>query len=250
MSAVLVALGAVACAYGIVVAVPYPAGRFWLVWVALGALLVAVGWSMRSGTWAQLPALLRRGAGVAGALALAGALVGCGLIARAASTTAPAGLDYLVVLGATINPDGSPKDSLRFRLDAAAAYLDANPGTRCVVSGGRGDDEPQTEASAMKAYLTARGIDGARVLEEGRSTSTAENLRFSREVMAADGASADASVGVVTNDFHVLRSVLIARKAGLADACGVPAPTTALYLPQATLRECLALAKDALAGNL
>lgn len=243
-------VGVAAVAYGLAMAVLYPAGGFFLVWIVAGVLL----------GWAGL-ALATRWAYAVAVLAVAAVLgLGCALIWRDAAATPPDDLDYLVVLGASLKADGSPKETLANRLDAAAAYLDENPGTRCVLSGGQGTDEPQTEASAMAAYLRNRGVDDGRLVLEERSTTTAENLRFSREAIEGDAAARgaaswdsavqDVTVGVVTNDFHVFRALRLARGQGFAQVWGVAAPTNALYLPQALARECFAVAKDALVGNL
>ena len=54
----------------------------------------------------------------------------------------------------------------------------------------------------------------------------------------------------MTNDFHLYRALRIAHRNGLTDAYGLAARTNPLYLPQATLRECAAIVKEALTGNL
>lgn len=246
MSCALIAIGAASLAYGLAMGVLYSARGFFLVWLVLGALLVGVGCAVRCGTWGQLPLLARRAAAALACLVLAGVAGMCALIGTEAGARPPQGLDCLIVLGANLEPDGTPKRTLASRLDVAAAYLAENPGTRCIVSGGQGPDEPCTEASSMASYLERAGIDSDRITIEDRSTSTAENLRFSRELLG----DASESVGVVTNDFHVFRALRIARRQGLSNACGVSAPTEALYLPQAYVRECAAVLKDALASNL
>lgn len=48
----------------------------------------------------------------------------------------------------------------------------------------------------------------------------------------------------------VYRAVCIARKAGLANACGIAGYSTLYYLPNNLLREVLGIIKDYLAGNL
>lgn len=235
MGVALTVIGVVAAAYGVAMALLYPAGGFFLVWIALAAALVVAG---------RVPRARRAilSVCVAGAVA-AGAL--CATIFSAAAAAPPAGVDVLVVLGAGLRPDGTPSEALAFRLDAALDYLEENPQTRCVVSGGQGFGETRAEADAMYDYLVGRGLDAGRVTREARSENTAENLRNSSELVAPGE-----SVCVVTNDFHLFRALRIARKCGLPGAFGLAAPSNALYLPQSALRECAALAKDLLAGNL
>lgn len=242
---VLTVLGAVSAAYGLLMAALYPAGGFFLVWVALGAALVAVTWARRTGAWDRLARWARRlvvGAGVAVLVAVGGL---CALVATAAVMVPPPGLDCLVVLGAGLRPDGAPSEALAYRLDAALEYLEDNPQTRCVVSGGQGSGEVRAEADAMADYLTGRGLDEGRLTLEDRSEDTAENVRNS-VVLLAPGET----VGIVTNDFHLYRALRIAARNGLPDAAGLAAPSNPLYLPQSVLRECAAIVKDVLAGNM
>lgn len=246
LTVVLAILAAASLAYGAAMGAMYPAGGFWLIWIALGAALGAAAWARRTGGWDQLPLWGRRGIAALALALLAGVIALFGLIASQAVARPPANLDYVIVLGADLTPSGKPKEALRYRLDAALVYLEENPKTRCIVSGGQGDDEVRSEASAMREYLVARGLAGSRIILEDQSTSTAENLRFSAKLMDSPGAGA----AVITNDFHVFRAIHIARKQGLSNVHGLAAASNPLYLPQAALRECAAIAKDALAGNL
>lgn len=235
MTYVLVALGVLSIAYGALMAALYPAGGFFLVWVVLGAALL-VAWRVPRARLA-ISAVCLAGLLAAGALSA--------LILTTAVAVPPAGLDNIVVLGAALRPDGTPSEALRYRLDAALAYLEENPGTTCVVSGGQGPDEMRAEADAMADYLVAHGLDEGRIIREARSRTTEENVRFSAELLAPG-----ASVAVVTNDFHLYRALRIAQKNGLPGVHGLAAPSNPLYLPQAMLRECAAVVKDALLGNL
>ena len=55
-----------------------------------------------------------------------------------------------------------------------------------VASGGQGSDEVVSEAESMRRYLTeSRHVPADAVLMEDRSTTTMENLRFSKEIMDA-----------------------------------------------------------------
>ncbi len=235
MVVVLTVLGVALVGYGALMAALYPAGGFFLVWVAMGAALLVA-------SRVERVRLFVCAAFAAGVIAVGGLSA---LIATTAAATPPAGMDCLVVLGAGLRPDGYPSETLRFRLEAALEYLGENPETTCIVSGGQGFGEPLTEAGAMAEYLVARGLDESRITKEELSSTTAENVRNSSELL-----DPNASVAVVTNDFHLYRALRIAEKNGLPGANGLAARTNPLYLPQATLRECAAIVKDALVGNL
>lgn len=248
MAQVLIGIGAVCAAYGVTVMLVGSGTLFFAVWYAIGAALAGAGFAVRSGTWSALPAAARVAITAVVAAGLAAALgIGAVVMGNAAAATAPpAGLDEIIVLGAQVRPDGTPSTVLRYRLDSAAAYLRENPRTRCIVSGGKGGNEPCSEAECMANYLRESGIDESRVVLEDRSRSTVENLRYSRELLAS---SAD-RVGIVTNDFHVFRACRIAARQGLTGACGISAPSDAWFLPNNLLREVACVAKDFLLGNI
>lgn len=141
------------------------------------------------------------------------------------------GLDYIIVLGAQVRKDG-PSPVLKYRLDKAVEYLNENPDTVCIVSGGQGSNEPWSEAEGMARYLQEKGIDTARILTEDQSQTTGQNITNSKKLMKEG-----ASVGIVTNNFHVFRALQIAKKYGLSDVCGIAADSTPKYLPNNMLRE-------------
>ena len=91
--------------------------------------------------------------------------------------------DTMIVLGAKVRKGGVPTRALQYRLDVAAVYAKAHPHVMIVVSGGQGADEDATEASVMKHYLVAQGIEPSRIIEEDRSTSTYENILFTRALL-------------------------------------------------------------------
>ena len=112
-------------------------------------------------------------------------------------------------------------------------------------AGGQGFGETRPEAEAMAEYLVENGLAESRVTKETRSATTAENVSNSSELLAPG-----ATVAVVTNDFHLYRALRIAEKNGLPGAHGLAAQTNPLYLPQAMLRECFAIAKNTLTGDM
>lgn len=116
--------------------------------------------------------------------------------------------DYLIVLGAAVHGD-TPSLSLVERLEAAKDYLIKHPDTVVIVSGGQGGGENVSEARAMYEWLCANGIDSTRIIMEDKASSTYENLKFSREII--NGLSDDATVAVVSSEYHLCRAKLIAK---------------------------------------
>lgn len=66
-----------------------------------------------------------------------------------------------------------------------------------------------------------QGIEESRILMEDQSTSTEENLRNSFAMIPTDAGT----VGILTNGFHIYRSLLIAQELGHENVTGVPART-------------------------
>ena len=89
-------------------------------------------------------------------------------------------LDYVIVLGAKVKPDGSLSKTLKLRLDKALEYMKENPETMLVLSGAKGDAEPCSEADAMETYLLGQGEDKDHLLKEEQSFRTVEKIANSR----------------------------------------------------------------------
>lgn len=153
--------------------------------------------------------------------------------------------DYVIVLGAKVNRT-NPSLSLKARLDTAVIYLNRYPNAQVIVSGGQGADEEISEAECMYNYLVAAGISKERIIQENQSTSTLENLEFSAKLFDIRGNR----VVIITNDFHVFRSVQIARKAGYTQVSGQAAPSLWYLVPTNYVREFLAVVKDYFIGNM
>lgn len=156
------------------------------------------------------------------------------------------GADVLIVLGGGIR-GRTPTLTLKYRLDTACDYLERNPETVVIVSGGQGKDEVCPESEVMRDYLIARGISAERIIEEDRSTSTEENFRFSKRII--DERFGDCTAVFTTTRFHVYRSELVAKKEGLA-AEGVPAPGVWYITPNDYLRECAAITVYFITGKI
>lgn len=204
---------------------------FFLVWVGLGIVWFLLGLFFRMEVWKHVPCPVKIIGGTMVAIGLLVFFIVEGCVVSQMHANGQAGLDYIIVLGAQVRKDG-PSPVLRYRLDKAVEYLNENPDTVCIVSGGQGSNEPWPEAEGMAKYLQQKGIDATRILLEDQSQTTGQNIINSKKLMK-DGAS----VGVVTNNFHVFRATQIAKKYGLSDVCGIAAGSTRKYLPNNMLRE-------------
>lgn len=266
----ILAVSAVLCLAYYIVIVTY-AGfgtSMAVVWLFLAALLgtACAGvrycqkYPQKEGLWVPVSLVTLCASGVLVVLALQ-----ILMFSRIPSTAEP-DLDYLIVLGAQVKPEGVSR-TLKRRLDKASEYAAQNPDTVLVLSGARGEDEPVSEAKAMEAYLLERGVLKNQMILEERSCSTVENIAYSKVLMEQDrtmklragkqrepaagpGSERPARVGIVTSNFHLYRAKLIARKQGLADVRGIAAESDRVLFVHYCMRDGLAILKDRLMGNL
>ncbi len=148
-------------------------------------------------------------------------------------------IDIMIILGCGLNKDGSPTPLLRGRvMRAIKFYKDQKEQTGkeliFITSGGKGSDERNSESAAMKSCLLENGIPGSIIVEEDRSTTTYENMKFSKEKIAE--IKPDAKTAFSTTNFHVFRSGFMARRFHIR-AQGVGAETKWYYWPNAAVRE-------------
>ena len=149
--------------------------------------------------------------------------------------------DAVIVLGAGIRGDKVTLP-LKYRLDKAIDYHKNNPEALIVVTGGQGFQETVSEAYAMEKYLLGHGISKDKIIKEEKSTSTNENMRFSKQILDKylDG---DYSIAVVTNNFHIYRGVSIARLEGFENVTHIHAKLQWYNLIPCYIRESLAILK-------
>lgn len=215
------------------------------IWPLAGAAFVLLAFFVHMGRKGKVIIHLPQGIKVfLGCLVLAGVLLFAvmeGLVVSGMFARGPKDLDYIIVLGAQVRGD-RVSIALENRLEAALAYLEENPNTMAVLSGGQGPGENISEAQAMYDWLTEKGIGGSRLIPEDVSTDTWENMVNSRAKIGTNRVS----VGIVTNNFHVYRGTMLAKCAGFADAHGIAGPSHTVMQLHYLVREGLALAKDIL----
>lgn len=141
------------------------------------------------------------------------------------------GADYIVVLGAgLIGTRVTPL--LAARIERGIALLHCNPNAVLIMSGGQGPGEDVAEGEAMARYAEERGVVREKIMIEGESRSTEENLLFSSRLME----KARPKVIVVTTSYHVFRALLLAKQQGLK-CVGFGAKTKWYFTLNALIRE-------------
>lgn len=261
LNVLLLAGAAVSLVYFLLIAIyAGMSSAFGYVWLA-AALVLGAGYALRRlmpirSFVFRPPLWLRVSLITTGMLAVCLFLFVEGLIIRNMFLSYPEHLDYIIVLGAGLEGD-RPCGTLAMRLDKALEYMMRNEETMVVVSGGQGPDEPVPEAASMKRYLMERGLEEDRIIEEGHSRNTTENLRNSFSYIVVNWSAREEweegknpTVGVVSNNFHIFRARNIARKQGFSNISGIPAPSEPILLPSQMCREFFALVKDWIVGNL
>lgn len=217
--------------------------KFFLIWGVMGICFLLWGIFGR-GIWHHFPLWLKRVGGICTVIGLLFFATIEGMVLSGFGAKGEPGLDYIIVLGAQLK-NGGPSYVLQKRLDKALAYLQENPDTKVIVSGGQGKDEPDTEAQGMYDYLTARGISPERILLEDESRNTSQNIRFSSHYFDKE----TDRIGIVTNNFHIFRALRLAEGAGYQLVCGIAAESHPGLLLNNMLREFFGIVKDFLVGN-
>lgn len=141
------------------------------------------------------------------------------------------GADYVIVLGAQVKGT-RPSRALLRRIQKAKEYLDENPKTKVIASGGQGPREDITEAECIRNTLIDLGISKERILMEAVSTNTWENIKFS-QVMAGG----EHCFVLVTNGFHLFRAMKTAKMLGFKYVQGLGASEEPVLLVNYYVRE-------------
>ena len=125
------------------------------------------------------------------------------------------------------------------RIDKAIEVYEKDPTPPILIpSGGKGRDEEISEAEAMEQYLIEHGIPKDHIIKEDRSTTTRENLAFSKKII--DERDADPYVALVTSNYHVYRALSLCDDIDL-ECTGIGAHVARYYWPSALLREFAAI---------
>ena len=144
--------------------------------------------------------------------------------------------DTILVLGAGLR-NGKPSPVLKDRLDTAYELYEGGYSKKIIVSGDHGK-KYYDEVNVMKNYLLDKGVESNDIFMDHAGFSTYDSVYRAKEIFLTN------NIIIVTQQFHLYRSLYIANKLGL-DAIGVSA-TLRNYSGSVKfeLREILARDKD------
>ena len=103
--------------------------------------------------------------------------------------------------------------------------MEEHPDVIVIASGYQSKGADISEAQCIYNGLTALGIAPERILLEEQATSTSENFLNSLELLEQKLGSTPGKIGVLTNEFQLLRADMIARDCGL-EPINIAAATT------------------------
>ncbi len=122
-------------------------------------------------------------------------------------------VDCIIVLGCLVLEDGTPSNILEDRLKTGIELYKNGVAPKIIMSGDH-SSEQYNEVASMKKYAVNAGVPSEDVFMDHAGFSTYETMYRAKEIFGAK------KVVVVTQKYHLYRSVYIAEKFGM-EAYGV-----------------------------
>ena len=138
-----------------------------------------------------------------------------GSVRKYISADLPEKADCILILGCGVRPDGTPSGMLADRLTTGISLYKKGSAAKIIMSGDHGR-ATYDEVNLMKQYAIDRGVPSEDIFMDHAGFSTYESMYRARDIFQVE------SVIVVTQKYHLYRSVYNARTLGL-DAVGYSA---------------------------
>lgn len=145
--------------------------------------------------------------------------------------------ECIMVLGAAVNPDGSPSQMLKDRLETGIALYHMGVAPKLLLTGDNGQME-YNEVQVMKNFAVDRGVAEEDIFLDHAGFSTYDSVYRASYVFGVE------SMVVVSQEYHLYRALYGCNRMGI-DAVGASADQ-AVYRGQEMRegREILARVKD------
>lgn len=129
--------------------------------------------------------------------------------------------DAVIILGAFVYKSGDPSPLLKDRIDYGYELYKAGKVKKILVSGDHGTKE-YDEVNAMKDYLLGKGVPRDDIFLDHAGFNTYDSMYRAKEIFGIE------TMLISTQQFHINRSVYIARRMGI-DAYGYPSDDKKIY---------------------
>lgn len=144
--------------------------------------------------------------------------------------------DAVMILGAKVYNNGKPSPVLKDRLDYGYELYMQGKAKKILVSGDHGQED-YDEVNVMKNYLMEKGVPREDIFMDHAGFNTYDSMYRAKTIFGIE------SLLICTQEFHIVRSVYIARKLEI-EAYGYPCEDKAIYnMFQLNLRESFARVK-------
>lgn len=140
-------------------------------------------------------------------------------------------INYIIVLGSGLIGSKVPP-LLASRINKGIEIYRKNPGSKLIMTGGKGTDELLPEGVAMSEYAIQKGVPKKDILIENKAVNTKENLLLSYDLMSSN----NPNIVVVTNRYHLFRALVLARKLNI-NCKGAGSKTKLYFSMNAFIRE-------------
>lgn len=121
--------------------------------------------------------------------------------------------DTVLIMGAYVFPDGTLSTMLKDRVMVGYQLYQNGKAPKLIVSGDHGHKD-YDEVNTMKDFIKSKGVAGEDIFMDHAGFSTYESLYRARDIFQVK------KVIIVTQRYHLLRALFIARELGL-EAYGV-----------------------------
>lgn len=122
--------------------------------------------------------------------------------------------DAIVVLGASVRPDGSLSQILADRVEGAIVLYQEGVAPKIIMSGDNGEDS-YNECAAMKRYAVERGVPSEDIFCDHAGFSTYDTMYRAKNIFGCQ------RVVVSTQTYHLYRAIYAGEGLGMTVA-GVP----------------------------
>ncbi len=145
-------------------------------------------------------------------------------------------VDCILVLGSSVQPNGTLNRVVRERVDTALALYESGVSERLLMSGDHGKVN-YDEVNAMKQYCVDKGVNPDVIFLDHAGFNTYDSIYRAKAIFGVQ------KMIIVSQEYHLYRAVYIANKLGI-EVYGVAAEQEADTALITNLRESVARVKD------